>query len=70
MSVVTVTLNPALDQTVTLDALTPGAVHRARGVRKDAGGKGVNVAACLADWGCPWPPPASWARTTPPRSRP
>ncbi|MCJ2034801.1 1-phosphofructokinase [Methylobacterium sp. J-068] len=51
--VVTVTLNPALDQTVVLDALTPGAVHRARSVRKDAGGKGVNVAACLADWGVP-----------------
>ena len=51
--VVTVTLNPALDQTVVLDALTPGAVHRARSVRRDAGGKGVNVAACLADWGVP-----------------
>lgn len=51
MSVVTVTLNPALDQTVVLEALTPGAVHRARSVRRDAGGKGVNVAACLADWG-------------------
>jgi 1-phosphofructokinase len=52
-SVVTVTLNPALDQTVVLDGLIPGAVHRARSVRSDAGGKGVNVAACLADWGVP-----------------
>ncbi|MFD1281773.1 1-phosphofructokinase [Methylobacterium goesingense] len=51
--VVTCTLNPALDQTVVLDALVPGAVHRARSVRSDAGGKGVNVAACLADWGVP-----------------
>ncbi|MBS7537979.1 1-phosphofructokinase [Ancylobacter lacus] len=51
--VVTLTLNPAIDQTVTLDALTPGAVHRAAGVRHDAGGKGVNVASCLADWGVP-----------------
>ncbi|WP_019906953.1 1-phosphofructokinase [Methylobacterium sp. 77] len=50
-SIVTVTLNPAIDQTVTLDALRPGHVHRARSVRSDAGGKGVNVASCLADWG-------------------
>ncbi|KQO51695.1 1-phosphofructokinase [Methylobacterium sp. Leaf85] len=50
-AIVTVTLNPAIDQTVTLDALTPGHVHRARAVRSDAGGKGVNVASCLADWG-------------------
>jgi len=51
--VVTLTLNPAIDQTVTLDALVPGTVHRARAVRSHAGGKGVNVACCLADWGVP-----------------
>ncbi|WP_411887563.1 1-phosphofructokinase [Hydrocarboniphaga effusa] len=51
--VVTVTLNPALDQTVLLDSLRPGAVNRANSVRLDAGGKGVNVASCLADWGLP-----------------
>ncbi len=51
--VVTLTLNPALDRTVMLDDLRPGHVHRARGTRSDAGGKGVNVAACLADWGVP-----------------
>ncbi len=50
---VTVTLNPAIDQTVRLARLQPGAVHRAAGVRNDAGGKGINVAACLADWGVP-----------------
>jgi 1-phosphofructokinase len=49
--VITVTLNPAIDETVALDDLRPGAVHRARSVRFDAGGKGVNVASCLADWG-------------------
>lgn len=49
--VLTVTLNPAIDQTITLDSLRPGQVHRARAVRFDAGGKGVNVASCLADWG-------------------
>ncbi|GJE43671.1 1-phosphofructokinase [Methylobacterium soli] len=52
-AVVTLTLNPAIDQTVTLAQLTPGAVHRASAVRNDAGGKGVNVACCLADWGVP-----------------
>lgn len=48
---ITVTLNPAIDQTIQLDSLQPGAVHRASSVRNDAGGKGINVAACLADWG-------------------
>ncbi|MGF7174057.1 1-phosphofructokinase [Azospirillum doebereinerae] len=51
--VLTVTLNPAIDQTITLDALRPGHVHRAKAVRHNAGGKGVNVASCLADWGVP-----------------
>jgi len=49
--VVTVTLNPAIDRTVTVDRLTLGAVHRARSSLSNAGGKGVNVAGCLADWG-------------------
>lgn len=49
--IVTVTLNPAIDLTVGLDALTPGEVHRAHSALFNAGGKGVNVAACLADWG-------------------
>ncbi|GEP03312.1 1-phosphofructokinase [Methylobacterium oxalidis] len=52
-AVVTLTLNPAIDQTVTLERLVPGAVHRATALRSDAGGKGVNVARCLADWGIP-----------------
>ncbi|WP_164137011.1 1-phosphofructokinase family hexose kinase [Stenotrophomonas maltophilia] len=50
---VTVTLNPAIDQTVRLASLRPGHVHRACSSRDDAGGKGINVAACLADWGVP-----------------
>lgn len=53
MNIFTVTLNPAIDQTVMLDRLEVGAVHRARKVRQNAGGKGVNVASCLADWGTP-----------------
>lgn len=51
MMIRTVALNPAIDQTVTLKALTPGDVLRADASRFDPGGKAVNVASCLADWG-------------------
>ena len=51
--VVTVTLNPAIDQTVRLDDLVPGAVHRALGQQSEAGGKGVGVASVLAALGVP-----------------
>ncbi|MEG3083021.1 1-phosphofructokinase [Sphingomonas sp. PB2P12] len=53
MPVVTVTLNPAIDQTIHVDRLTHGQVHRGHDVRFDAGGKGINVASCLADFGVP-----------------
>lgn len=53
MRIATVTFNPAIDQTITLDRLVPGEVHRAHSVRQDTGGKGINVASCLADWGVP-----------------
>ena len=53
MRVHTLTLNPAIDETITLDTLVPGDVHRAKSVRQNAGGKGINVASCLADWGVP-----------------
>ncbi|WP_343528594.1 1-phosphofructokinase [Sphingomonas sp.] len=53
MRIATITLNPAIDQTITLDRLVPGEVHRAHAIRQDVGGKGVNVASCLADWGLP-----------------
>ncbi|MGX9961715.1 1-phosphofructokinase family hexose kinase [Roseomonas sp. F4] len=48
---VTLSLNPAIDQTVELDRLCPGEVNLARGAVRHAAGKGINVAACLADWG-------------------
>lgn len=50
MRIHSVTLNPAIDETITLDRLVPGEVHRAHAVRQNPGGKGVNVASCLADW--------------------
>ena len=49
--IVTVCLNPALDQTTTLAALHPGAVHRALTARTDPGGKGINVSKTIAALG-------------------
>jgi 1-phosphofructokinase len=47
--VVTVTANPSLDRTITLDAaLRPGEVQAAASSREDAGGKGINVARVVA----------------------
>ncbi len=43
----TVTLNPAIDKTVTVSNLSLGAVNRVETVREDAGGKGINVSKCL-----------------------
>ncbi|HZV10782.1 MAG TPA: 1-phosphofructokinase family hexose kinase, partial [Novosphingobium sp.] len=51
MRLLTLTLNPAIDLTISLDHLVPGEVHRARASRSDPGGKGINVASVLADWG-------------------
>ncbi|MGD7340445.1 PfkB family carbohydrate kinase, partial [Ralstonia pseudosolanacearum] len=51
--IVTVTLNPAIDMTVGLDRLERGHVNLGRSVTHQAGGKGVNVAGCLADWQVP-----------------
>lgn len=52
-AIVTLTANPAIDQTITVESLTLGAVNRSRTVRLDAGGKGVIVAMRLADYGIP-----------------
>lgn len=49
--VVTLTLNPALDMTVRVDGLRLGEVNGGQSLQTDAGGKGVNVASFLADWG-------------------
>lgn len=50
--IVTVTLNPSVDRTVEVDALTRGAVIRATGEQTDAGGKGINVTRALSAHGC------------------
>lgn len=44
-------LNPCLDQTITIDQLTPGGTHRVLDTRSDCGGKGINVAVALCQLG-------------------
>lgn len=47
--IVTLTVNPSLDRTMTLEAaLAPGEVQAAASERQDAGGKGINVARVIA----------------------
>mgnify|MGYP001159385626 CR=1 FL=1 len=50
ISVVCIALNPALDQTIEVRDFKLGKVNRAQSAQIDAGGKGVNVASCLADY--------------------
>lgn len=49
--IVTVALNASLDQTVSIANFTAGAVNRVAWAQSDAGGKAVNVASFLADFG-------------------
>ena len=51
--VVTVTINPSIDQTISIPNFTAGAVNRVQSSQMDAGGKGINVASFLADYGQP-----------------
>ena len=49
--IITITLNPALDKTATVDELCVGELNRLQSVREDAGGKGVNVSKAIAALG-------------------
>ena len=51
--VLTIALNPALDHTIEVDRLRQGEVNRATRMEAQVGGKGFNVASCLADFGIP-----------------
>lgn len=50
-SALTVTLNPAIDQTIRLETLHHSKVNIAQTMDVHAAGKGINVATCLADYG-------------------
>jgi 1-phosphofructokinase len=52
-SIATITLNPAIDQTVSIPNFQVGQVNRVISSQSDPGGKGVNVASFLADYGLP-----------------
>ena len=45
--IMTVTLNPCMDKTITLPVFCEGGLNRAQETRTDAGGKGINVAKVL-----------------------
>lgn len=48
--VITVTLNPAMDKTITVEGLNVGNVNRALTIREDIGGKGINVSKVLKNF--------------------
>lgn len=49
--IVTVTLNPSIDKTLTIDSLKVGGINRAEAMHLDPGGKGVNVSRALSAMG-------------------
>ncbi len=49
--IITVTLNPSVDRTISIDELKRGSVNRADLLAVDPGGKGVNVSRALAMFG-------------------
>lgn len=49
--IVTVTMNPAIDKTVEIEALQLGGLNRIQKVEYDAGGKGINVSKTIRELG-------------------
>lgn len=51
MPIITVTLNPAIDKTVEVIQLVPGALNKVTATHLDPGGKGINVSKTIAALG-------------------
>lgn len=51
LMVITVTINPAMDKTLTINNFTLGDVNRVSNLRYDIGGKGINVSKVLKNFG-------------------
>ncbi len=49
--ILTVTLNPCIDKTITVDGFVYGGLNRVRSMRTDAGGKGINASKVLKSFG-------------------
>src|SRR3989304_3106363 len=49
--VVTVTLNPLIDRTLQIDSLKINQIHRTKHISEIAGGKGINVARIINNFG-------------------
>lgn len=49
--IITVTMNPSIDKTITIEHLVPYGLNRVLGARCDPGGKGINVARALKNFG-------------------
>lgn len=61
--IVTVTMNPAIDKTVDIDALERGGLNRIQKVEYDAGGKGLMYPRRSASWAERVLPQDFWAAT-------
>lgn len=51
--VITITLNPSIDRTISVQDLALGQINRAQSVTLDPGGKGVNVSRAVSAFGVP-----------------
>ena len=49
--IITVTLNPAMDKTITVEKLQVGELNKVLSAREDVGGKGINVSKTLKSFG-------------------
>ena len=49
--ITSVSLNPSIDRTLTVERFTPGGLNRVLGERNVAAGKGINVALTVSELG-------------------